>query len=179
MLRDLPTLAEAADILTRRRTRPARRHSPPLGKSLSPLLKTLNAKFGHGPGALQARWREIVGETLAKHTEPVKISGGRGGTGSTLELRVAGPAAAIVQHQAPEILSRVSMVLGSEAVTRLRIVQGPVRNANPGKSQTRKRSKGPLDAAAEQTLAKGVETQPDGPLKDALIRLGREVMRGR
>jgi hypothetical protein len=49
---------------------------------------------------LQARWREIVGETLARRTEPVRVIKSRTGEGGTLELRVDGPVASLIQHQA-------------------------------------------------------------------------------
>jgi hypothetical protein len=152
------------------------RPAPPAGKSLAPLIKRLDAKFGQGPGLLQARWREIVGDQLARHTEPVKLIKARTG-GSTLELKVAGPAAALIQHQAPEIMARVNMLLGSGEVTRLRIVQGVLKK--PDAAPPRRRSKAPLDAAAEQQLAEGLAAQPDTPLKAALLRLGREVLRDR
>lgn len=174
--RPLPSAEEAHDILSRRRTRPPMRPAPPAGKSLAPLIKQLDAKFGQGPGLLQARWREIVGDQLARHTEPVKLIKARTG-GSTLELKVAGPAAALIQHQAPEIMARVNMLLGSGEVTRLRIVQGVLKK--PDAAPPRRRSKAPLDAAAEQQLAEGLAAQPDSPLKAALLRLGREVLRDR
>ena len=154
------------------------RPAPPAGRALGPVLKALEAKFGQGPGQLQLKWKEIVGETLARHTEPVKLIKARGNAPGTLELRVAGPAAAIVQHQAPEILQRVSLILGEGSVTKLRIIQGAVR-AHTRPQTPRRRPKGPLDAAAEQTLAEGLADQPEGPLRDALIRLGRETLRGR
>jgi hypothetical protein len=174
--RPLPSPEEAHDILSRRRTRPPMRPAPPAGKSLAPLIKQLDAKFGQGPGLLQARWREIVGDQLARHTEPVKLIKARTG-GSTLELKVAGPAAALIQHQAPEIMARVNMLLGSGEVTHLRIVQGVLKK--PDAAPPRRRSKAPLDAAAEQQLAEGLAAQPDSPLKAALIKLGREVLRDR
>jgi len=174
--RPLPSAEEAHDILSRRRTRPPMRPAPPAGKSLAPLIKQLDAKFGQGPGLLQARWREIVGDQLARHTEPVKLIKARTG-GSTLELKVAGPAAALIQHQAPEIMARVNMLLGSGEVTRLRIVQGVLKK--PDAAPPRRRSKAPLDAAAEQQLAEGLAAQPDSPLKAALLKLGREVLRDR
>jgi hypothetical protein len=174
--RPLPSAEEAHDILSRRRTRPPMRPAPPAGKALAPLIKELDAKFGQGPGLLQARWREIVGEQLARHTEPVKLIKARTG-GSTLELKVAGPAAALIQHQAPEIMARVNMLLGSGEVTRLRIVQGVLKK--PDAAPPRRRSKAPLDAAAERELAEGLATEPDGPLKAALLKLGREVLRDR
>ncbi|MFZ5668634.1 MAG: DUF721 domain-containing protein [Pseudomonadota bacterium] len=177
--RPLPTAQEAAEILGRKRTKPPRRTAPPAGKALGPLLRRLEERFGQGPGQLQLKWREIVGETLARHTEPVKLVKGRGGQPGVLELKVAGPAAAIVQHQAPEILQRLDLILGQGAVGRLRIVQGVVRAHAARPQAVRRRSKGPLDAAAEQALADGLAAQPEGPLREALIRLGRETLRGR
>ena len=97
--------------------------------------------------------------------------------GSTLELKVAGPIAAVIQHEAPNIMARANMLLGEGEVTRLRIVQGVLKK--PETAPPRRRSKAPLDAAAERDLAEGLAAEPDGPLKSALIKLGREVLRDR
>lgn len=178
MRRPLPTPEEAADILRRRRTRPPFRAAPSAGKSLAPLVKALDERFGQGPGALEARWKEIVGDALARRSEPVKLVKARGG-GGTLELKVDGPAATLVQHQAPQILARLDLILGAGAVTRLRIVQGPLKAKtarDPASQPRRRRRAAPLDAAAEAELAQGLETQADGPLKDALLKLGRGVL---
>ncbi|MBP6879118.1 MAG: DUF721 domain-containing protein [Phenylobacterium sp.] len=176
MPRPLPTPAEAAEILARKRTRPQRRPPPVAGRGLSKLLKELDAKYGQGPGALQARWREIVGVELAKRTEPVKLTKPRGGGPGALEIRVAGASAALIQHQAHEIVSRVNLFLGEGAVNKLRIVQGPLRTAAAETKPVRRRT-APLDAAQEAELARGLEHAPDSPLKAALLRLGRGVMR--
>lgn len=177
MARDLPSTEEAARILAHRRTRPQRRPPPPAGRALNRLIRELDEKFGQGPGALQARWREIVGSEIARRTEPVKLTRPRGGGPGALEIRVAGPAAALVQHQAPEILTRVNLFLGEGTVTRLRIVQGPLRLA-PAAKPTRRR-KPPLDAAEEAELARSLADAPDTPLKEALMSLGRGVLRER
>ena len=178
--RPLPSPAEAADILSRKRSRPLRRPPPPAGGSLAKMLKGLEERFGQGSGALSARWPEIIADKrLARVTEPVKLVKIRGG-GSILELKVNGPAAALVQHQADDILARVNLVLGGDTVRRLRIVQGPV-NPRPESAQplNRKRRAAPLDAAVEAELAKSLEAAPDNSLKAALMKLGRAVMRGR
>lgn len=172
--RPLPTDAEALDILRRRRTRPQHRSAPSAGRSLAPTLKALEAKFGHSMGGLQSRWAEIAGEALARRSEPVKLIKSRTGDGSTLELRVDGPSAALIQHQVPQIIARLDLFLGKGAVTRLRIVQGPVRSAA---AKPPPRRKAPLDAGAEAALARDLATAPDGPLKAALLKLGREVLR--
>jgi hypothetical protein len=178
MRRPLPTPQEARDILARRPPRPAPRPIRHGGRGLAKLMKQLEERFGAGPDDLKARWREIVGEALASRSEPVKLIKSRAG-GATLELKVAGPVAALVQHQAPLILDRLNLFLGPGSVAKLRIVQGPLSKtaAAPARPVAARRSRAPLDAAAERTLADGLADAPEGPLKAALLRLGREVMR--
>lgn len=177
MARDLPTESEAREILSRRRTRPMPRPAPPAGRTLAPLIKDLDAKFGRGAGALEPRWREIVGDQLARVTRPQKLTKGRAGSGGTLELRVAGPAALLVQHQSADILKRVNLFLGEGAVERLRIAQGPVKPLPAPAASTKDahRRIEPLDAAAEAELRQSVEAAP-GALKAALANLGRAVL---
>jgi hypothetical protein len=175
--RSLPTAQEALRILSEKRTRPQRRPPPPLGRALNKTLKAFDAKFGQGASGLIARWPEVVGAEIAKRTEPVKLTKGRNGGPSSLEIRVAGPAAAIIQHQAHEILARVNLFLGAEAVQKLRIVQGPLQRA-AGPALTRRKLP-PLDAAEEARLARDMAAAPEGRLKDALTALGRGVLRQR
>lgn len=177
MKRPLPDLKETAEILAHKRTRPPARTAAPAGRRLNRFIKELDERFGAGPAMLQARWREIVGEQLARRTEPVKVSRPRTGGPGSLEIRVDGPAATLIQHQAPEIIARVNMVLGADAVARLRIVQGPVRKVETAPIGGGRRRKPPLDAAAEAQLEAGLAQAPDTPLKQALRRLGREVLR--
>lgn len=178
MPRRLPSTAEAAAILARKRTRPPIRSAPTAGRSLAKFVKQLDDRFGQGTGALAARWREIVGETLAKRTEPSKLTKPRSGGAATLEIRVDGPAAALIQHQSDEILARVNLFLGSGAVEKLRIVQGPVKAKGPASGQAARTRKVPLDAAKEAELKASLAPAPEGALKDALQRLGRGALRG-
>ena len=178
MRRRLPSPEEALRILAAKRTRPQHRPPPPAGRALAATLKAFDAKFGQGAGALVSRWREIVGAEVARRTEPVKLVKGRNGAGSSLEIRVAGPYAAIIQHQAHDILARVNLFLGAEAVQKLRIVQGPLRPAGEGAPPPAPRRRAaPLDAAQEAELAQALATTPEGPLKEALLKLGRGVLR--
>ena len=176
--RPLPSAQEALRILAEKRTRPQRRSAPPLGRSLNKTLRELDARFGQGPGALAARWREVVGVEIAKRTEVVKLTKGRAGGPSSLEIRVAGPAAAIIQHQAHEILARVNLFLGAEAVQKLRIVLGPLQKTYEPAAKAR-RCLPPLDAGEEAKLAQDLAKAPDGKLKSALLALGRGVLRQR
>lgn len=174
--RSLPTIQDALTILATKRTRPARRPPPPAGRMLTSTMKALDERFGQGPQALQARWREIVGEPIARRCEPVKVIKGRAGQPSTLEIRVDGPAAALIQHQAAEIVSRVNLFLGTGTIGRLRIVQGPLRPAAAA-ARPQPRRPAPLDAAQEAELKRSLAEAPDGPLKAALEELGRNILR--
>ena len=176
MRRTLPTDAEAREILSRRRTRPAARPAPKAGRALQGLIKELDAKFGRGASALEPRWTEIVGERLARVTRPQKLSKSRGGTGGTLELRVAGPAALLVQHQSEEILQRVNLFLGPGSVDKLRIAQGPVKPPVGLSKPVRPRAgPKPLPAHQEAELKATVAEAPDA-LKGPLEQLGRAVL---
>ncbi len=177
MPRRLPSPDETLRILAQKRSRPARKPPPPAGRALNPLIKALDEKFGQGPGVLQARWREIVGEALAGRTEPSKLVKGRAGQAGVLEIKVQGPAAALIQHQSADILERVNLFLGQGSVGRLRIVQGPVK-ARPAVAQARApRRNRPLDAAREAELEASLEKAGNGELKDVLLRLGRAVLK--
>jgi hypothetical protein len=182
MPRPLPSAEDASRILAVKRTRPTHRPPPTAGRPLAKFIKALDERFGKGSDGLKARWREIVGETLAARTEPVKVSKPRNGGDGVLELKVDGPAAALIQHQAPEILARVNLFLGADSVVKLRVVQGVIRRPaatqRPAEvAKTRRRRAQPLDAQVEAELETGLEKVTDDRLKTALRRLGREVLR--
>jgi hypothetical protein len=181
MRRPLPSPTESVLILKARRTRPAPGPPPAAGRALAATLKALDTRFGKGGEGLKARWREVVGEALARRTEPVRLSRPRTGGAAALELRVAGPAATLIQHQAPDIIARVNLYLGAGAIDRVRIVQGPLRGGPAPRAPVRApppvRLDQPLDAAAEQALAQDLGDLPDGALKAALTRLGRVMTR--
>lgn len=179
MRRTLPTDEEAREILSRRRSRPMPRPAPRAGRALQGLIKELDAKFGRGAGALEPRWREIVGDRLARVTRPQKLTKGRSGAGGVLELRVAGAAALLVQHQSEDILQRVNLFLGPGSVDRLRIAQGPIKPlADAPKKPPRRSAPPPLPAQQEAELKASVAAAPDG-LKTSLERLGRAVLSDR
>lgn len=172
----LPTEAEAIRILAARRARPPPQPPPLAGRALAAWVKATEGRFGQGPEGLKARWREIAGERLAALSEPSRLLPGRAGAPGVLEIRVEGPVAAIVQHQAPDILARANLVLGPGAVARLRVVQGKVaRTAKPTRPPRRRAA--PLDAAREAEIDAGLAALQEGALKDALRALGQSVAR--
>ncbi len=163
-------------ILRTTHTRRAPRPAPPVQKQVQPLLKSLEEKFAardDGSGRLRNRWPEIVGESLGRLTEPVRIIKGRNGSSGTLEIRTAGSYAPLIQHQSAGLLERINLFLGAGAIARLRIVQGPL--SQPARLPAPPRPL-PLTAADELRLRETVADVGDERLKNALLRLGRAVV---
>ncbi len=107
---------------------------------------------------LMSDWPALVGPGIASAASPRRFSGG------TLTLAVAGPAALELQHQATELIARINTALGSRLVERLRFVQDGVPD---GAAAAPPRMPDPTPVP--------VEGLPDGPLHDALARLGGRI----
>ncbi len=176
MKRSLPSLEESIRILRTTHTKRAPRAGPSVKKQVQPLLKSLEAKFAaadDGAGKLQARWPEIVGDSLSKLCEPVRIIKGRTGAGGALEIRVGGAYAALIQHQSATLIGRINLYLGAGTIIRLRLIQGPL--TQPARRPPAPRPQ-PLAAADELRLQQAVADIGDVRLKNALLRLGRAVV---
>lgn len=124
-------------------------------------------EHGFALPAILTDWAEIVGASLARDCAPEHLS--RNGC---LTVRVAGPLALELQHRTPEILDRIAGYFGHRAVTRLRLVQGPL-------PKPPLRARAPLPALSNtdrEALAAATDMLADTPLKQAIERLGRAVL---
>ena len=180
MKRSLPSLEESVRILRTTHTKRAPRAGPPVQKQVQPLLKSLQARFeanDDGAGKLKSRWDEVVGEQLSKLCEPVRIIKGKGGRSGflagTLEIRVAGAYAPLIQHQSQVVIDRINLYLGSGTIDRLRLIQGPL-SVQPRAPQPSRPK--PLNAAEELRLRESVSDVADEKLRNALLKLGRGVL---
>ncbi len=154
-------------------------------KQVQPLLQSLQARFDavdDGYGKLKNRWPEIVGESLSKVCEPVRIIKGRPPSnklaaanpkGGTLEIRVAGAYAPLIQHQSATLIDRVNLFLGGRPIERLRLIQGLL--SQPQKAPPPPRPQ-PLSAAEEVRLQGLLSDVGDAKLRATLLRLGRAVV---
>lgn len=118
------------------------------------------------PAAAQvvADWEAIVGPALAAVSTPRKLFGG------TLAIGCAGPMALELQHLSDVLIARINSHLGRIAVSRLRFVQDP-----PQPVAIVPRPPPQALLAAREAVA-GL---PEGPLREALEKLGRVVLAGR
>lgn len=121
------------------RGRAAAKPPPGAGRAAGKAIRPLAARFGPGLAELEEHWPSIIGEALATYTRPEKFQGGA--SGLTLVVRARGPAAALAEAQAPQILERVARYAG-KAPKALKIVQGPITaSAAPARARKRRITK--------------------------------------
>lgn len=141
------------------------------------LINTVARPVLRGRGGALARlaldWPEVVGPALAAVTAPERLAGGTGG--GTLTIRASGPMALELAHLAPELIARINAHLGRDAVARLRFAQGSAGRAGRSPPETPLPPRRPGREAAARAAA-AVAALPEGPLKEALARLGAQVM---
>jgi hypothetical protein len=116
--------------------------------------------------AILCNWPNIVGDSLARDTSPERLS--RDGS---LTVRVAAPVSTVLQHQEPQILSRIATYFGHRAVHRLKFVRGPLPKRKMRRAPPTRR----LDAKEERSLDGLTSRIADPELRAALRRLGRSV----
>jgi hypothetical protein len=86
----------------------------PIGKALDQVMRGLGAPSASGVHLVFDRWAEVVGESLAARTRPLRIEGRR------LVLAVDEPAMAThVRFLQAELLARLDELLGAGRVTAL------------------------------------------------------------
>jgi hypothetical protein len=159
-----------ADADERQRRRGAVAIGELIGKVIDPVTK----RRGFATTDIIAAWREIVGPRFAEWTRPEKIIWPKGeemeGAPALLVLRVDGPRAVFVQHEAGQIVERVNAFLGYGAVGHVRIIQAPVRSEKQGTEPPPR-----LLPEEESRIAESVSDVADERLREALGRLGRGV----
>lgn len=157
-----------------------------VGAYLGSVTRPVFEKFGFQRAALLTDWESIVGHPLCKFTAPeqIKWQQSRNETaeveqfgqrdGATLVIRVEGPAALEVQHQAPQIIERINSYFGYKAIGDIRILQAPLQTS-PHKEPIKRvdldqpiQDEVVLDqfdermATAFQRLWRGIQTRKNG-----------------
>jgi hypothetical protein len=148
----------------------------PLSEFVGKCFADAFARRGFAATDIVTRWEVIAGAEIAAHCEPIKIEWPRrdhaDAQAATLVLRVEGPQAIEIQHQAAVIVARVNRFFGWSAIGRIALRQAPLK---------RKRDRAapaPPDAAAVQTETQRLSGIADEDLRGALARLGAAVKRG-
>lgn len=161
--------ARALVALRYRRARPVHAVAPTLGRAAAKYARTNLPQPTSALGKLKSRWREIVGEEIAKYCEPEKIASAKGE--KTLTVRVIPQAAPLIQHRSGEIRQRVSLAAGG-TIARLKLVQAPLSGHGNVKPVARPRPLSPAELAA---LERDVAAIGDRQLRAALVSLGHAL----
>lgn len=154
-------------------TNQRRNRAESLADTVSRVTKPLFGRRGLADGAIVREWRNIVGETIAAHCQPDRVSYARQSRSEgLLHLRVGHSAMATeLQHLEPQLIERINDHFGYRAVARLRFIHGPL----PEPPARRPRGQPELTESEERSLAQTLDAVDDPVLRDALARLGRAV----
>ena len=141
-------------------------------RALATVLPDVARKSLRRGGATLARliadWPTIVGEKLAQHCVPRRLSDrATDGEGATLVLGAHGPMAIELQHLEPVLIERINSHLGYGAIKRVRLVQDA---RPPAPKRTEAAPVEPVDLPLQ-----AVATVEDEDLRAALARLGAAV----
>jgi hypothetical protein len=158
--------------------RPNMSRPKPLAELIDGCLDKALAQQGFVGSDVILSWPDIVGERLARFSQPIKMDWPKRRPGTegradpaTLVVRVEGAFAIELQHMAPQVVERVNAFYGWRCVGRLVLKQGPVRRAVPEKAPDLS-----LTAPERDRVASATETVADEALRQALGRLGTAVI---
>src|SRR5215831_3875066 len=137
----------------------------PIAAELPGLVGKPMGRRGFGEGGLIADWAAIVGEEVARHAKPLKLSFPKGERrDGSLVLRVRSAFALELQHMAPQLLERINGYLGYGAVARLKFEQGRLPRPRPPALPAPQL----LEPTEEKKLANEVGRIEDPELRQAL-----------
>ena len=105
------------------------RSAAPLADLVGKAVGDAFARQGFAAVEIVTHWAEIVGEDLAKRSEPIKLTWPRRedpDSVGVLQIRVEGAYALEIQHLQPVIIERVNRYFGWRCAGKLAIRQGPV-----------------------------------------------------
>ncbi len=146
------------------------RNAAPLADLVGKTVGDALARQGFAATEIVTRWADIVGEDLARRSEPAKLTWPRRDDPDSigvLQIRVDGAYALEIQHLQPVIIERVNRYFGWRCVGRLAIRQGPVaprRRKPPPRKE-------PSPAEIEQAR-KSIGAFEDLALGHSVARLG-------
>lgn len=144
------------------------------------LMDPICSKRGIASSALLGAWPDIIGSTFAEETVPEKIqwpykrsNGEQSYRGGVLVVRVDGPKAIYLQHEEAQIIQRLNQFFGFSAIERLKVVQTSIQR----KRKTESPELPPLTEKQDRQLVEFITEFDDKALNDAVLKMGRGVLR--
>lgn len=160
---------EAMARLAETRGKPVARSTPPMQQALRRALAPILKEAGPATNSLSARWAEIVGERLAKVSEPIRVQSAKGG--ATLHIRAPSAAAPMILHAAEHIKSKVGLATGA-TIKKIAITQ-TAASAKPAPRSSNVRQ---ITAEERSALVASLKPVQTPAVRSALEKLGEAVL---
>ncbi|GGK39317.1 DUF721 domain-containing protein [Salinarimonas ramus] len=153
--------------------------SRPLAELVDGAMGEALARQGFASADVIAAWPDIAGDPLGTYSQPVKLEWPKRARPepdaapppATLVILVESAFALDAQHMAPLLIERINALYGWGCVGKIVLKQGPVRRPPPRRPPAR-----PLAPGEEAAIAGATGSVEDASLRDALARLGREIV---
>lgn len=88
-------------------------------KFVNAILRAAGAEDGLNEDMVRSAWKELAGDFIASHTEPVSVKGGN------LVLRVTQPALRFqLEQMKPMLLTRIRQQLGADRIKSIKFALG-------------------------------------------------------
>ena len=161
----------------KRRQRDAKPLADLVGKAMTPACR----KRGFASVDIVASWAEIVGERYGTRVQPDRLIWPRRPDltdpehppePATLVVHTDGATALLLTHETPQVLERINTFYGWAAIGRIKVLQKPVLAKQPEKPKSLR----PLTNSEEERLAGHVEGVENDRLREALKKLGAQVI---
>lgn len=146
------------------------------GALLTTRIRNAGEKRGFAESRLLTRWEEICGKDLAAMVRPLKVSYARDGFGATLTVTCDGAHAPEVQMQTQTIRERVNACYGYSAISRVRITQTDAAGFAEAQARYIPATSAPIPQEPTGPAPRAVEDVHDTALREALARLGRNIL---
>lgn len=150
----------------------------PIGFEIERLIKPHLQSQGFCQARMILDWASIVGDFLARETQPEKIYFPRGERRhGKLILRVTGAVATEVQHMTPQFLERINRYFGYPALSEIVLKQGLDRPRSQPPAPKPRHDLAPAGAPSclPPSLQETLEGIEDPDLRDVLRRLGSYI----
>lgn len=140
-----------------------------IGKSTKAAL----VKRGFAQADILSNWLTIVGPTLHMVSSPERLTYGRNkNSEATLKVRISPGHAPEFQHFEPLIIERINSFFGYKAVSRISLIQAPVRR-EPKRQKTAEQEP---SRAQKHWLEENLSDVQDDELKVRLRALGTRLL---
>ncbi len=144
------------------------------GALLASRIRAAGETRGFAVSRLLTHWSEIAGEDIARVTQPVEVTYGKG-FGATLTLLAAGAHAPMIEMQKDRLREKVNSCYGYNAISRIRITQTARSGFAEPRAEFAPKAPEPSPDVAE-AAHRTVDGVADDTLRAALEALGRNIL---